>query len=107
MLCPACPIPGVNIGFDDALAPSDDWFVVHFYFFICALIYSMSRYTVTASRSIDANFHQHLKKKMHDPDDCDLIQGTYFPDAEEYDAYLKRVSDSDEVSAAHNTIVKY
>lgn len=55
------------------------------------------RYVHAGTRSIDGNFHQHLKKKKHDPEDVETINGAYFPESNEYENYLARVGDSEEV----------
>lgn len=47
--------------------------------------------------SIDGNFTQYLKKRAHDPNDTELFDA-YFVTSAEYNAYLAKADDKEEVS---------
>lgn len=99
VICPACPIAGVNFDSNE-LDQADDsnWFVPTFSPTSERLAHLfISRFLYNVTRSIDGNFHLHSKRKTVDPNDVPFIKGAYFPDDAEYAEHLHRAGETNTV----------
>ncbi|KDQ05527.1 hypothetical protein BOTBODRAFT_122686, partial [Botryobasidium botryosum FD-172 SS1] len=84
VLCPSCPLPGINFSEDDAKNST------------------IKEYLKMLELSVDGNFRLQLKKKSEEPTDFHLHDGRgYFVPSKEYQEYIDTVVFEPETSTCH------